>query len=159
MISGRSSSSRTTSACCFSSTRRWTRRTQDETISLKICGSTLSVNAPLSISEKTSIIAEATATVGLDTGLSHIAAALSIPSVTLYGATDPKKCGAIGERQVHIASDFECVKCHEKKCSYDGRSKDEPACFVSLKPDKVWHELEELIEKTTSGSREVYQLV
>jgi heptosyltransferase I len=113
----------------------------------------------LSIADKASIIAGATATVGLDTGLSHIAAALSVPSVTLYGATDPAECGAIGAHQVHIASDFECVKCHENRCAYGESLRDEPACFVGLKPDRVWHELETLIEKTNAGAGELYQLV
>src|SRR5205085_11339016 len=60
---------------------------------------------PLSITEKAAIIARATATVGLDTGLSHIAAALDIPSVTIYGATDPARCGALGGQQTHLAPD------------------------------------------------------
>src|SRR6266581_4420782 len=76
----------------------------------------------LSISEKAWIISRAVATVGLDTGLSHIAAALGVPSVTIYGATDPKLCGAIGKHQVQIVSDFECVACHKEACFHDERS-------------------------------------
>ena len=59
-------------------------------------------------------------TVGLDTGLSHIAAALGIPSVTIYGATDPRLVGATGKHQVHLASQFVCVRCHETECVYPG---------------------------------------
>ena len=99
----------------------------------------------LSISEKASIIARARATVGLDTGLSHIAAAFDIPSVTLYGATDPLLVGATGNHQVHLASEFECVKCHETECSYEGPSEFKPACFVELTPDQVWQALQSLL--------------
>ena len=72
----------------------------------------------LSISDKASIISRATATVGLDTGLSHIAAALDVPSITLYGETDPNMCGTIGKNQIQITSEFECVNCHETDCSF-----------------------------------------
>ena len=112
----------------------------------------------LSISEKASIISRASATVGLDTGLSHIAAALGVPSVTLYGATDPNLCGTIGDHQFQIASDFECVKCHQERCSYEGRTGDDPACFADLGVERVWPRLENLIKKSYSRSRNIYQL-
>ena len=98
----------------------------------------------LSISEKASVIAGASATVGLDTGLSHIAAALDVPSVTLYGATDPFFIGAMGKNQKHIASDFECVKCHRPICAYPKLQK--PACFHKMTPDLVWNSLQTLLK-------------
>lgn len=106
----------------------------------------------LSISEKASIIAGASATVGLDTGLSHIAAALSVPSVTLYGATDPNLCGTIGANQLQIKSNFECVACHETVCSFE-KSAFKPACFESVDPSKVWSRLEQLLVNSVKSER------
>ena len=103
----------------------------------------------LSISEKASVITGASGTVGLDTGLSHIAAALDVPSVTLYGATDPFFIGATGKNQAHIASDFECVKCHRSTCTYPKMQK--PACFQNMTPDLVWKSLEILKYKKQRG--------
>ena len=99
----------------------------------------------LSISEKASIISGARATVGLDTGLSHIAAALDIPSLTIYGATDPLLVGATGKHQLQMASAFECVKCHEHECFYQGEAAFKPACLVELTPDLVWKNLQSLL--------------
>src|SRR6266567_200908 len=99
----------------------------------------------LSISEKASIISGARATVGLDTGLSHIAAALDIPSLTIYGATDPLLVGATGKHQLQMASAFECVKCHEQECFYQGEAAFKPACLVELTPDLVWKNLQSLL--------------
>jgi len=96
----------------------------------------------LSISEKAAIISGARATVGLDTGLSHIAAALDIPSVTIYGATDPRLVGALGGQQFHFASAFECVGCHQTTCTYPGAAGFKPACLVEITPARVWQKLE-----------------
>ena len=121
--------------------------------SVRIAGGQASVVVlpQLTISEKASIIARAQATVGLDTGLSHIAAALDVPSVTLYGATDPLLVGATGQNQIHLASEFECVKCHETECTYEKAAEFKPACFVELTPERVWNALQELLAtaKTT----------
>jgi heptosyltransferase I len=99
----------------------------------------------LSIAQKAAIIARAEAVVGLDTGLSHIAAALGVPGISLYGATDPRLVGATGRNQVNMASSFECVFCHETRCSYGGSEPVEPACFVGVRPVEVWQKLEELL--------------
>ena len=103
----------------------------------------------LSITEKAAIIARAAATVGLDTGLSHIAAALNIPSVTIYGATDPARCGALGGRQFHLVSDFACVNCHQTTCTHKDANGTEPACLVRLTPQRVWTELQQLMKEVT----------
>ena len=100
---------------------------------------------PLSIAEKASIISRAAFTVGLDTGLSHIAAAFDIPSVTIYGATDPALVGATGQNQMHVVSQFECVKCHEVHCSYAPATPFKPACFVEITPQRVWTEVQLLL--------------
>jgi heptosyltransferase-1 len=107
---------------------------------------------PMTISEKAAVIARAHSTVGLDTGLSHIAAAFDIPSVTIYGATDPRLVGATGAHQRQIVSGFDCVGCHEVRCNYDGATRDEPSCLVGISPRQVWAELERVMDGALVGA-------
>lgn len=53
----------------------------------------------LSLTELAYLLSKSQAVVSLDTGLSHIAAALGTPTLTLYGRTDPYKTGTIGLHQ------------------------------------------------------------
>ncbi len=59
----------------------------------------------LSLSEIGYIVKHAKAVVSVDTGISHIAAALGTPAVTLYGPTDPKRTGTLGEKQTWISKE------------------------------------------------------
>jgi heptosyltransferase-1 len=49
-------------------------------------------------------LATSAAVVAVDTGLGHLAAALSIPSVSLYGPTRPVLVGAYGANQIHLST-------------------------------------------------------
>ncbi|WP_418647445.1 lipopolysaccharide heptosyltransferase I [Thauera butanivorans] len=63
-------------------------------------------------------IAGARACVAVDTGLGHLAAALAVPTVSLYGPTNPGFTGAWGFGQRHLAADFPCAPCLKKQCTY-----------------------------------------
>ncbi|HYQ55049.1 MAG TPA: lipopolysaccharide heptosyltransferase I, partial [Pseudomonas sp.] len=64
------------------------------------------------------VLAAAKACVAVDTGLGHLAAALDVPTISLFGPTNPGLTGAYGRVQVHQASDFPCAPCLQKKCTY-----------------------------------------
>lgn len=51
---------------------------------------------PMSIPDLASLLAGSRASVGVDTGLTHLAVALKVPSVALYTATDPGLTGVLG---------------------------------------------------------------
>jgi heptosyltransferase-1 len=51
-----------------------------------------------------SLLFEVDGAIALDTGLGHLAAALDVPTVSLYGPTDTRLIGAYGDNQVHIQS-------------------------------------------------------
>ncbi|HRF11190.1 MAG TPA: lipopolysaccharide heptosyltransferase I [Candidatus Accumulibacter phosphatis] len=51
---------------------------------------------PLSLPQVAALIARASLTIGVDTGLAHLAAALRVPVIALYIATDPALTGVHG---------------------------------------------------------------
>jgi len=58
----------------------------------------------LSIPEVSQIIAASRLCLGLDSGLAHLAGALNVPCISLYGPTNPKLIGAYGQNQVHLCA-------------------------------------------------------
>ena len=59
---------------------------------------------PLNLNDMASCLRFAQQVVSVDTGLSHVAAALDVPMVVLYRVTDPERVGAMGERVMQLAS-------------------------------------------------------
>ncbi len=96
----------------------------------------------LGLSELKTELAGAAGVVGVDSGLAHLAAALSIPAVTLYGPTRTDLTGALGRNQINLRADFPCAPCMRKTCDYRGEAAVQPACFQSLPPQRVWERLQ-----------------
>jgi heptosyltransferase-1 len=63
------------------------------------------------------VIAAADFAVGLDSGLMHLAVALNIPGVWLYGPTDPGLTGPYGESQTVIQSPWPKAPCRRRICA------------------------------------------
>jgi len=101
------------------------------------------------------MLAGAAACVAVDTGLGHLAAALDVPSVSLYGPTDPRLTGAYGGRQRHLRGDYPaCAPCLQASCGYRPSAEDrrrldlpreQPVCFSRLAPARVAGELQALL--------------
>lgn len=97
------------------------------------------------------VLAGAKAIVAVDTGLGHLAAALDVPTVSLYGSTNPVLTGALGQSQTHLKVDFACAPCLSRECIYRGKENDSPLypvappCFATLPPTLVWSTLATLL--------------
>ena len=108
----------------------------------------VSVMPATNLQSLASELSTAVAVVGVDTGLAHLAAALKIPSVTLYGPTNPKLTGTYGPKQVHLCSQFTCAPCLNKHCQYQQASAVTPACFAELSPEYVWEQVLDVMAKS-----------
>lgn len=60
----------------------------------------------LSLEKVAHVLAGAEFVVSVDTGLSHLTAALDRPNITLYGPTDPRLIGGYGKNQVACNADL-----------------------------------------------------
>jgi heptosyltransferase-1 len=99
-----------------------------------------------SLSDLAAWLSGAAGSVGVDTGLAHLAAAVGTPAVTLYGPTRVELTGALGPRQCNLSAAFPCAPCLERRCGYRGPSAVAPACFESLPPALVWDRLRRQME-------------
>lgn len=90
-----------------------------------------------SLSEIARLLAEAKYVVAVDTGLGHLAAALAVPTISLYGPTNPEQIGTRGANQIHLAAQFPCAPCKLRRCNYTGESEAKPACFTTIKPELI----------------------
>ncbi len=123
----------------------WSSDEKDRALRLKNNHHGVHLLPSLSLLEKVSVLSKAFAAISLDTGLSHLAAALDVPNISLYGATNAKLTGAYGANQIHLsATGLACSPCLKKTCSYQGASQFKPACLETITPDQVLRSFHEL---------------
>lgn len=89
----------------------------------------------LTLSQLAILLRHARAAVAVDTGLGHLAAALDLPTVSLYGPTRSNLVGTCGAHQVHLQSAL--------------RTRGNAgAQMASIAPTQVWDALQPLLAPT-----------
>lgn len=95
----------------------------------------------LSITETACLLAGAKGVVSVDTGFGHLAAALDVRTVSIYGSTNPDFTGALGKQSVLLAARFPCSPCLNRVCTFQGVSSVTPACYETVLPSRVFEAL------------------
>ncbi|MDR0549526.1 MAG: glycosyltransferase family 9 protein, partial [Deltaproteobacteria bacterium] len=67
-----------------------------------------------------------------DSGLSHLAGALDVPTATLFGPTNPLTTGPLSRHSLVVREPVPCAPCRSRACP-----KKERLCFLGLTPPKV----------------------
>jgi heptosyltransferase II len=73
-----------------------------------------------------------------DSGLMHVAAALKVPTVAIFGSTDSVATGPRGKNARIVKQDVECSPCLKPECTAGYR------CLLAVQPEDVWKEMEKL---------------
>ncbi|HCC69091.1 MAG TPA: hypothetical protein DEP99_04305 [Nitrospiraceae bacterium] len=103
-------------------------------------GNGIDLSGRTNLKELVALIAGAKAVVSNDSGPLHIAVALNIPVVALFGPTDPEKTGPYGWNRpgayglTVLRSPLNCSPCFKKTCK-------EPICMSSIPVKTVFEEL------------------
>ena len=72
--------------------------------------------------------------VGNDSGPVHLAVAMGVPSVAIFGASDPFRNGPFGSRHRILTGGVDCHPCWKTKCE---RPNQDRACLTLVQPDAV----------------------
>lgn len=99
----------------------------------------------MKLSNIAQLLAGAKAIVAVDTGLGHLAAALDVPTISLYGPTNPVLTGALGKSQIHLTVNYPCAPCLSSECLYRQEDSVNPPCYSTLPPDRVWQAISTML--------------
>jgi len=86
-----------------------------------------------SLGEAIGVVKRCSIFISNDSGLMHLAAALGIPVVAIFGSTTPKWTGPLGEGHIVIKKDLSCSPCFRRECplrTYE--------CLESIEVDEVF---------------------
>lgn len=74
-----------------------------------------------------------------DSGPMHIANALKIPVIAIFGPTNPSFTGPFQQPAVVIKKDVPCWPCSYRECPFDHR------CMISIDPEEVFEACQEFL--------------
>ena len=105
------------------------------------------VAARLDLRGMIELLASAATVVSADSGIGHLASALGVRTLALYGPTDAGLTGCRGASVTNLSAQFACAPCLERRCGYRGAPvfvdalRIEPPCFSTITPERVWRTL------------------
>lgn len=105
-------------------------------------GAAMVLRRPASLPLLINDLLGAAALVGNDSGVSHLAGALGLPTVTIFGPTDPFCWHPLGPRLKIVTSPKNCAPCWHRRHSRPCAHKE---CLAHIPPAKVLRALNQLL--------------
>ncbi|NNC99080.1 MAG: lipopolysaccharide heptosyltransferase I [Gammaproteobacteria bacterium] len=99
----------------------------------------------LSLGALAQVLKASDGVIAVDTGLGHLAAALGVPTASVYGATDASLTGAVGDSQAWLQCHYHCSPCFLKECNKLTEDCPEPPCYQTLSAGDIWNALKRII--------------
>ena len=90
------------------------------------------------------VVSGADFAIGLDSGLMHLATALDVPGIWLFGPTDPGLTGPYGKDQTVIASSYREAPCRRRTCDREPGGR---CCMQAIDPYDVVDAIEALASR------------
>ena len=107
--------------------------------SITRCAPALDLTGKTDLLDAVDILSAADAAVTNDSGLMHVAAALGVPVVGIYGSTTPAFTPPLSSRALAIGHDLPCRPCFRRECPLGHR-----ACLANTSASRVMNALDAL---------------
>ncbi|MGQ3685844.1 MAG: glycosyltransferase family 9 protein [Candidatus Loosdrechtia sp.] len=78
--------------------------------------------------------------IGSDTGPTHIASSIGIPTIAIFGPKDPVVYAPYGKNTIIVRKEISCSPCEKRTC-------DHVTCINSIAPEDVFREISRIKEK------------
>lgn len=82
-----------------------------------------------------------------DSGVAHLSAALGVPTVVIFGSTDPKKTRPLGEHVSVFYESVRCSPCFKRTCPL---SHDRYQCLSQINPERVLTRLKDIFKENAA---------
>jgi heptosyltransferase-2 len=77
----------------------------------------------------------------------HVAAALEVPTVAIFGSTNPVATGPRGKWARIVKHDLDCSPCLKQECRIGY------PCLLSVQAEEVWEAMEKLRAEVEGGEQ------
>jgi len=128
----------------------------EETESVEVLTSEMSVPAAnltgqTDTGQLLGVLARASLFIGQDSGPTHLSAVLGRPTVAIFGPTDPRITGPLGESSAVVYRNLPCSPCHDQAAECPDRK-----CLLSIESEEVADQALSLIEHVSVTERVVW---
>jgi len=103
-------------------------------------GNCVDLAGKTTLTEVVDLLAAARCVVSNDSGLMHVAAAVGVPLIALYGSSDPGYTPPLSDRARIVSRGLACSPCFKRECPFGHLD-----CLNGLRPEQVLTEMEALI--------------
>lgn len=93
------------------------------------CENGIDLRNQLSLKVLMKVLGGAKVVLSTDSGPGHLAAALGVPTISLFGATDPLKTAPVGSKTLILQSKVSCAPCLRRECYHA----EEMACMKEIR--------------------------
>ncbi len=102
----------------------------------------LNLAGTLDLEEAMALVSACGLFVTNDSGLMHVAAALDVPLVALFGPTDPRRTAPWSENHILVRKELDCSRgCRMKRCDHGHR------CMEAITVDLAFEAVSRLVER------------
>ncbi|OPY06486.1 MAG: Lipopolysaccharide core heptosyltransferase RfaQ [Syntrophaceae bacterium PtaB.Bin038] len=117
-------------------------------LAARLAGPVFDLVGKTTLAELAGVLSRAAFHVGVDSAAPHIAAAVGVPTLTLYGPSDWHYWAPPGERHMVVAPTDGCAPCFQKGCEGKGWSR----CLEEMTVERVSAAVERMAERIARDS-------